>query len=464
VNFNSLEFVAFLLVALGAYWATRGTMRRLVLLAVSWRFYALWDLRFLGIVVAFTAVTYLVALRIEGARSTRERNRWLALGVGADLVALGFFKYFDFFVDSGRRLAEGFGFDGTGPAIEILLPIAISFYTFESISYLVDVWRGRHPATRDPVTVALFLSYFPKALAGPIERADHLFPQLRCEGGPPGVDGTLSAVRLIVLGLFQKVVLADLAAPVANQVFDAPGDQSALVLVLGVYAFAVQIYGDFAGYTNIARGVSRLFGIELVHNFREPYLSGDPAAFWRRWHISLSTWLRDYLYIPLGGNRGSAAATYRNLMITMLLGGLWHGASWTFVVWGGLHGCYLVAYRVLGVGSTAAGPRAVVRTVVFFQWVCVAWVFFRAESFATALDVLGGIVSLQAGEWLREAWIVPVLLVASFAMDLALRRVGYDRALDRRTPVLQGAIVGCLLVGVLVASGQPSEPFIYFQF
>lgn len=464
MNFNSLEFLAFLLVALGGYWATRGAIRRVVLLGVSWWFYALWDLRFLAIVIGFTAVTYGVALRIAAARTSRDRGRWLALGVAADLVALGFFKYFDFFVDSGRRLAENLGLDGSGPALQILLPIAISFYTFESISYLVDVWRGRQEATRDPVTVALFLSYFPKALAGPIERADHLFPQLRCEGRPPDLDGVLSAVRLIALGLFQKVVLADLAAPVANEVFDAPGDQSALVLLLGVYAFAIQIYGDFAGYTNIARGVSRLFGIELVHNFREPYLSGDPATFWRRWHISLSTWLRDYLYIPLGGNRGSTAVTYRNLMITMLLGGLWHGASWTFVVWGGLHGCYLVAYRVLGVGSAAAGARALLRMVVFFQLTCVAWVFFRADSFSSALDVLGGIVSLQAGAWVSDAWIVPVLLVLSFAMDLSLRRVGYDRELERRTPVLQGAILGCLLLGVLVASGQPSEPFIYFQF
>lgn len=464
MNFNSLEFLAFLLVALALYWVTRAQARRVVLLALSWWFYALWDARFLAIVIGFTVVTYTVALKIGRSTSPRARNRWLAVGVAADLVALGFFKYFDFFVDSGRRLIEGFGVDASGPSLEILLPIAISFYTFESISYLVDVWRGRQEATRDPVTVALFLSYFPKALAGPIERAGHLFPQLQCTGRPPGVDGVLSAVRLIVLGLFQKVVLADLAAPIANEVFEDPSGQSGLVLALGVYAFAIQIYGDFAGYTNIARGVSRLFGIELVHNFREPYLSGDPSTFWRRWHISLSTFLRDYLYIPLGGNHGSKLATYRNLMVTMLLGGLWHGASWNFVVWGGLHGLYLITYRQLGIGETSGGVRAVVRSVVFFQLVCVAWVFFRAESFGSALDVLGGIASLQAGEWLSAAWIVPVLVAGSFAMDLSLRRVGYDRVLERRTPVFQGAIIGWLLVGVLVASGQPSEPFIYFQF
>jgi D-alanyl-lipoteichoic acid acyltransferase DltB (MBOAT superfamily) len=210
--------------------------------------------------------------------------------------------------------------------------------------------------------------------------------------------------------------------------------------------------------------VSRLFGIELVHNFREPYLSGEPSEFWRRWHISLSTWLRDYLYIPLGGNRGSEAATYRNLMITMLLGGLWHGASWTFVVWGGLHGCYLVVYRLLRITEPASGGRAVLRAVLFFQLVCLAWVFFRADTFSSALDVLGGIVTWQSGPWTPDAWIVPVVLVLSFGMDLALRRVGYDRVLERRPPVWQGAIIGCLLVGVLVASGRPSEPFIYFQF
>jgi len=469
VTFNSLQFVGFLAVVLTLYWVLRGRPRQALLLAASYAFYGMWDLRFLGLLLVMSVATYAATLRIERGRGQPVARKWLVGLVLVDLGVLCFFKYANFFIDSAESMLQALGLHPSRLVLQLFVPIGISFYVFESISYAADVFRGKAVARRDPVVVGLFLSYFPKALAGPIERPGHLMAELEHGPTPPTVERVVSALLLIVLGLFQKVFLADLAATAVNEVFGRPGVASAPALVLGAYGFAVQIYGDFAGYTNIARGVSRLFGIELVLNFREPYLSRNPVEFWRRWHISLSTWLRDYLYVPLGGNRRGSGRTSFNLMVTMLLGGLWHGASWTFVVWGGLHGTYLVAHRVLTRGGRTDVDSPVRwsdlwRILGWFQLVCLAWIFFRMPSLGDALTAVVRIVTLQRGESPARLLIVPPLMLLTLAMDLMLRHYGSARRFLRAPAAVQGVAIGLVVTAVVFASGGQGAPFIYFAF
>ncbi len=473
--FNSIEFAIFVVILWPLYWAARHRLRmqNLLLLGASYLFYGWWDWRFLFLLGGTTLVDFWAVRRIGRAVSPVARQRWMIFSVAVNLVVLGFFKYFEFFVDSGVDVANQLGLEWTAPALHFVLPVGISFYVFHEISYAIDVYRGRVEPENDLIVYALYIAFFAQLVAGPITRAGHMLPQFRRARVFPDAEARYSGFVLILTGLFKKVVLADGISPWVNEVFDAPQDRGLLPALVAMFGFAVQIYGDFAGYTDIARGVARLFGIEIARNFEQPYLSRNITEFWRTWHISLSSWLHDYLYVPLGGNRSGRFGTYRNLIIVMLLGGLWHGASWNFVVWGGLHGVALAVHRALSPSTDrqrqgVPALRAVPAVAANFVLVTVLWVFFRANSLDAALDFFGGMTSgltgSAAGAWKPPAMILSFALVAMFAMDV-VDRSRMPRSPLRRIPMaVQGVLAGLAIVAIVVFSGQDPEPFIYFQF
>lgn len=463
MTFNSLQYAAFLVVVLGVHWSLRGRARTAFLLAASYGFYAAWDWRFVSLLAVSSLIDFEVGRRIHRSDDDRVRNRWLATAVAANLGILGFFKYWNFFIDGATDLTGAMGVDWAAPALDVILPVGISFYTFQSMSYAIDIHRRVLEPCSSLLDYATFVSFFPQLVAGPIERASRLLPQIQAERRRPDIDTVVSALALIGAGLFRKVVIADTMAPIVADGF-TPGASGGAAL-LGTYAFALQIYGDFAGYTAIARGSARLLGIELMVNFDAPYGSRSPTEFWRRWHISLSTWLRDYLYIPLGGNRGGERRTERNLLVVMLLGGLWHGAAWTFVVWGAIHGMLLAVHRRR---SRRPGHRpwpTAVGVLATFHATCLAWVFFRAGSITEALDVLGAIVAGPlSGLATGPMALVAGAALATLGLDLVVRRDGDEAGLLRSRVVVQGAALSAMTVGLIVFSGGAPVPFVYFQF
>ncbi len=463
MTFNSLEYLLFLPLVVGLYRLFPRRGRQWLLLVASYVFYGAWDWRFCGLLAISTVTDFTIGRRLSVVDGERTRRRLLLMSVVVNLGILATFKYYGFFTDGLRDLLSVVGLEPNVGTLELVLPVGISFYTFQTLAYTIDVYRRHVEPCRDPVVFGVYVAYFPQLVAGPIERAGRLIPQL--ERAETELDATRvsSALALILTGLAKKVVLADQLAPIADEAF-SEGSGTTVSAIVGVVAFAGQIYGDFSGYTDIARGSSRLLGVELVENFRQPYLSPSITQFWRRWHISLSTWLRDYVYIPLGGNRGGRLATGRNLMLTMLLGGLWHGAAWTFVVWGGLHGLYLLIERSLRVDQRRRGPAMTfVGGIVTFAAVLFAWIFFRSPDIASAWDYLVGFTrwggwDLSTGGW---AWFVGAT-VALAAHDLLRPRM--DRHSVLRRPVLSGLAAGAMVVAVVVVSGGTSVPFIYFQF
>jgi len=413
--------------------------------------------------------------RLYALPEARRRKAFLAISMVANLVILGFFKYCDFFVENFVALLHAFGVqDVDVRLLRIILPPGISFYTFQAMSYTIDVYRGHAKPTDNLREFALFVCFFPHLVAGPIMRASTLLPQVvEPRRWRPGAGR--EGLYLVLVGLFKKVVVADNLAPIANTVFfqfdpGSPTHPTGPEALLGLYAFAFQIYCDFSGYSAVARGISKWLGFELIVNFRNPYLAVTPSDFWRRWHISLSTWLRDYLYIPLGGNRHGVRKEYRNLMITMLLGGLWHGASWTYVAWGLYHGVVLCAFRLLGVRDPANAPgtrlRWALHVVFMFHLACLGWLFFRADSLGAAFamgsriltDVtLTPIALTMAG--LLAFYVLPLLLLEAFTMG--------EERLGRffELPWLpQGMTYAYLVVMMILFPALQTVDFIYFQF
>lgn len=466
--FNSIEFAVFFLVVFITYWALPHRLQNRLLLVASYFFYGWWDWRFLALLVFSTVVDFLVGRSMPGVAEDGARKRLLAVSIAANLGVLGVFKYLGFFADSLNDALDGLGLGTLAPTVSVVLPVGISFYTFQSMSYTIDVYRRRLDPVTDLADFALYVSFFPQLVAGPIERATRLMPQI--VSPRPALDGRSVAggLQLIAIGLLKKVVIADTAAGVVESVFGRSGSAGALELTVGVYAFAIQIYGDFSGYSDMARGTARLLGIDLVENFRQPYLSTSITDFWRRWHISLSNWLRDYLYIPLGGNRRGRRRTYINLMLTMLLGGLWHGPAWTFVVWGLLHGGFLAAERAIGIEAEAplTSARGIGRAVVTFHLTCLAWIFFRADTFGQAFEVLGGIVGLRAGPVAYVDFVNTVVYLGGMLLfvDVLQRVTGDEIGLRRLHPSLQGAFFGATIALTIVMSGGGNVPFVYFQF
>lgn len=468
---SNIFLFLFLPLFLAVYYLTpdRARLRNLVVLLGSYAFYAWWRLDFLFLFIAVTAWNYVVGLAIarHGARTAGAR-RWLTLGVGLDLATLGYFKYANFGVDSFNALMQGLGLEPFSFA-PVLLPIGISFYVFESISYIVDVYRGDTAATRHPVDFATFVALFPHLIAGPVFRYKDLADQFerREHSWALFSAGTLRFMQ----GFIKKVFIADSIAPLANQAF-ALSDPTTADAWLGALAYTAQLYFDFSGYSDMAIGLGLMIGFRFGENFNQPYISQSITEFWRRWHMSLSSWLRDYLYIPLGGNRGSTLATYRNLFLTMLLGGLWHGANWTFVLWGAWHGALLCVERLRGVNATPLG-FAPQRWLLTLLAVILGWVMFRAEHVGQALTLYramfgfdglglseiyrGAITSLQ----LATLWLAALLVLAG-----GLHARGAFATAER--PRLRFAASLLLwplfLLSVLKLSAQSYSPFLYFQF
>jgi D-alanyl-lipoteichoic acid acyltransferase DltB (MBOAT superfamily) len=470
--FNSLHFVWFFIVVYAAYRMLPHRAQNWLLLVASYYFYAAWDWRFLGLLAASTLVDYTAARLLERTQDPRRRRAYLAISLGFNLTLLGFFKYFNFFSDSLRMLFAGFGMRLDFVTLHVLLPIGISFYTFVTMSYVIDVYRREVAARRNLVDFAVFVAYFPHLVAGPILRASRLLPQIEL---PRRItrDDVRDGLWLMAWGFFQKIFIADNLAPLANSAFDPGVQQSGVNVLLGVYAFAFQIYGDFAGYSNIARGTSRLMGIELIENFRFPYLVRTPQEFWRHWHISLSTWLRDYLYIPLGGNRGGNLRTQRNLLITMLLGGLWHGAAWTFVLWGAYQGVLLVAFRAADRvmwfhrWTTGASPFARVASwFVMFHLTCYGWLVFRARSVEQIVDLTAALGAFDPRSVDVTGLLGPlVLYVTPLVLVHGVEAWKDDVLIVPKLPTLvRYSVYAATFYLTMLFGNFGGSEFIYFQF
>jgi alginate O-acetyltransferase complex protein AlgI len=472
--FNSIQFVIFFAIVYSLYRVLPHRAQNWLLLVASYWFYAAWSWRFLGLLIASTAVDYSVARYLD--RQEDPRRRWLVLwiSIGFNLGVLGFFKYYGFFAENLQALLAAVGIGVSLPTLHVVLPIGISFYTFMTVSYVIDVYRREIPATTHPIDFAVFVAYFPHLVAGPILRAPVLLPQIAL---PRQItrDRVAEGLWLIGWGLVKKVFVADNLAPIVDAAF-APGHvPTGGEVLVGVYAFAFQIYSDFSGYSDMARGISLLMGIELNVNFRFPYFVRSPRAFWRHWHISLSTWLRDYLYIPLGGNRGSRARTYRNLMITMMLGGLWHGAAWPFVFWGTYHGALLVAYRALAGRWASSRVLAVLERPIWrlagwalmFHLTCYGWLLFRARSAAQVGDMTMALANWR-GAWsgeLQHRALEVALYVAPLLLVHAWEAWKDDLNAVRWLPLAPRYAVYVALAFLTVLFGEfGGAQFIYFQF
>jgi alginate O-acetyltransferase complex protein AlgI len=466
--FNSLHFVWFFVVVYALYRLLPHRGQNWLLLVASYYFYAAWDYRFLGLLVASTLVDYTCGRALGAIHEPRRRRAVMWMSIGFNLTLLGFFKYFNFFADNLHVIFGALGWRLDFVTLRVLLPVGISFYTFVTMSYVIDVYRREIKPTRNLVDFAVFVAYFPHLVAGPILRATRLLPQI---AAPRHV--TSAQIReglwLIAWGFFQKIFVADNLAPLASRVFAPGAHDTGINVLLGTYAFAFQIYGDFAGYSNIARGTSKLMGIELIENFRFPYLVLTPQEFWRHWHISLSTWLRDYLYISLGGNRGPAWKTQRNLLITMLLGGLWHGAAWTFILWGLYQGLLLIAYRPFAPSIATIRSRAarLVAWLIMFQLTCVGWMIFRAPSLAGLASLARSLFTNFAPATVDVTGLmVPLLL---YTVPLLIIHVVEGRADDvlvvPRMPVaIRYSVYVATMYLILLFGNFGGSEFIYFQF
>ncbi len=469
--FNSLEFAVFMAIVYGLYLVLNHKWQNRMLLVASYIFYGAWNWKFLSLIFISTILDYICGIRIYNSVSMKRKRIFLFLSVFGNLSILGFFKYFNFFAGDLTALINHFGFSIRLNSLNIILPVGISFYTFQTMSYTIDIYRGGLRPTRKFFDFALFVAFFPQLVAGPIERAKNLLPQI-LSPRTFNVDRFYEGCYLIFWGLFQKVVIADNLAKIAEPVFNGWKYKSGEI-VLAMYAFAFQIFCDFAGYSNIARGLGKLLGFEIMENFRQPYLSTNPREFWRRWHISLSSWLRDYLYIPLGGSRKGAVITRRNILITMLLGGLWHGAAWTFVFWGIYHAFLLMAYRRFEILlEKISPPRNIIvqrlwwmaKVIFFFHLVCFGWLIFRASSLNQAVSLViylfSGLQFPPIGELGRLLFLIAPL----FAVGILQYKRCDLLAMMKLRPAVQIVSYLVMLYYLLLLGVRTSEEFVYFQF
>jgi alginate O-acetyltransferase complex protein AlgI len=471
--FNSYRFALFFAALFPLYWglARLPRLQNILLLGAAYYFYAQWDARFLSLLILSTVMDYLCGLWVARVEERHRRRGVVALSMALNLGLLGYFKYYNFFAESLQLLLTRAGLPIPLSHLEVVLPIGISFYTFQSMSYVIDVYRREIPPTKNLIQFATFVSFFPHLVAGPIMRPTTLLPQV---ASPRRFDlhQFYEGSYLIFWGLLKKVVIADNLAEVVNSLFDRWQTLDGGSALLAIYAFAFQIYGDFSGYTDIARGIAKCLGFELSLNFNLPYFATSPKDFWSRWHISLSQWLRDYLYIALGGNRGGRLRTYRNLMLTMILGGLWHGAAWTFVIWGVYQGFLLVIHRTLEPWLARIQPtdridRAcwkALRIVVTFHLVCLGWLIFRARSVDQVLGMLAAIIqhpAIPAATYLLPVvvTIVPLLLV-----ELVLYLADDLDAIFRTPWYVRSVFYTMGFYAIVLGGNFGGQQFIYFQF
>ncbi|HYR91922.1 MAG TPA: MBOAT family O-acyltransferase [Terriglobia bacterium] len=464
----------FLIPVVLAYWRFNRRQQNVFLLIASYFFYGWWDWRFLALMVGSTTMDFLIAQKIASGRVVAIRKRWFVLSLVLNFGILGVFKYFNFFMDSFENGLAILGIHYIPlPLIRILLPPGISFYTFQEVAYIVDVYKGRIEPAKSFVEYGLFVSLFPHLIAGPIQRPSHLLPQVQSER-VFDADRFFDGMLLIFSGLVRKCVIADNCALLANAAFGGQlGAPNLWIVLIGTYAFAWQVYGDFSGYSDIARGSAQLLGFHFIVNFRQPYLSKRLREFWRRWHISLSTWLRDYLYIPLGGSAGGKWETSRNLLITMILAGLWHGAAWTYVVFGAIQGVALLVEHILfppkdkpREGASPEGSFSVwMQRIVTFNVFCLTLLFFRASSLSAAVQMLRGLLNWQwRSEYLAAFMMLGVFALPLLIVDLVMESGDQEYLFAKSSYAVRTAVAAAALVVLAVFTGNDSYAFIYFQF
>ncbi len=488
--FPTLDFAIFFLVVFATSWALSGSIggRKLFLLGASYFFYGYWDWRFMLLLAGGSLINYWAGMALSLESEMRRRKRIVAVGVALNLVVLAFFKYYGFFLESLGEILFNLGIERDLPFLEIILPVGISFFTFQGISYIVDVYRRDVSPVSQPVDLFLYISFFPQLVAGPIVRAAHFLPQLRRE---PVLDAKIAGfgLSLILFGLFKKMVIAHhLSEGIVDQVFADPWSYGGFDLLLGVYAYAVQIYCDFSGYSDIAIGTAALLGYRFVKNFDQPYRATSLIDFWRRWHISLSTWLRDYLFIPLGGSWNGWFKTARNLIITMFLGGIWHGAAWNFILWGLFHGILLMMNRAwrglkpktdkgqdFGAGGVAGilaiadwANRFVAGTIgvaITFNLVCIGWILFRSQDLESASAYFAGLQNWDIPAMVATPFLT-ALVILSLAMHFMPRNLPelFGIVLAKSGMIIAGLVFGAGLVLIKAMSPEGVAPFIYFQF
>ncbi len=476
--FNSIDFAIFLPIVFILYWFVANKnfkLQNFLIVVASYVFYGWWDWRFLSLILFSTLVDYSVGFALANEENNGKRKKLLIASILVNLALLGFFKYYNFFLDNFITAFSLFGMPIKANTLNIILPVGISFYTFQTMSYTIDVYRRKLEPTKDFIAFSAFVSFFPQLVAGPIERATNLLPQFyhkRTFNYTSAIDG----MRQILWGLFKKIVIADNCAQFSNTIFNNSDDYSGSTLIVGVVLFAFQIYGDFSGYSDIAIGTSRLFGFNLMRNFAFPYFSRDIAEFWRRWHISLSTWFRDYVYIPLGGSQGTRRMNVRNIFIIFIVSGFWHGANWTFIVWGALNAVYFLPLLlrsrnrqhldIVAQGKFFPTIKELSAVMATFALTLLAWIFFRADNISHAFSFISTIISPSL---FSIPEILPkkiFLLISVFILiewlgrenEFALAKLG----LTWKRP-LRWAMYYVLIIVILTFAGKPQE-FIYFQF
>ncbi|MFC5704402.1 MBOAT family O-acyltransferase [Cohnella faecalis] len=459
--FSSIEYIVFLcVVILSIALLKTNQLKKIFLLVASYFFYAWWDWRFTALMFLLSFVNYQIAIQIE--RTSTRKKYWLIISVVFNLVILGFFKYFNFFIDSANQLLNEFG--TSLPLLSIILPVGISFITFEVMSYVIDVYRGENKSSKSFIDLALLVSFFPHLIAGPILKPKHFLPQLK-EEIKIRASNIITGSQIFIFGLIKKLLIADRLAYFVDPVFANPQQYSSSTVWLAVIAYAIQIYCDFSGYSDMAIGSAKMLGFDIPKNFNLPYLSRNVTEFWRRWHISLSSWLREYLYFSLGGNRKGKAMTYINLIIVMVLGGLWHGASWNFVIWGMLHGIGLVVHKLF---MKIKFERSYI-AYSFFSWlitflfICITWVFFRSSDFSVSSQIINKLLFVSSGGTIWYATsliaIIPIVIAAHFIG----KKINNYLVVDIFS--FKGLfLLSFVIVGIVILLPGNSSPFIYFQF
>lgn len=476
--FNSLDFAIFLPIVFILYWFVLGRnikLQNFLIVVASYLFYGWWDWRFLSLILFSTLVDYFVGVYMSKWDKPFKRKILLWVSISFNLGFLGFFKYYNFFLDNFINAFTFFGQEISASSLNIILPVGISFYTFQTLSYSIDVYKRKLEPTKDFIAFSAFVSFFPQLVAGPIERATHLLPQFYTKRKFE-VDKAVDGLRQILWGLFKKVVIADNCAEYANLIFNNSAEQSGSNLVLGALFFTFQIYGDFSGYSDIAIGTSRLFGFDLMRNFNFPYFSRDIAEFWRRWHISLSTWFRDYLYIPLGGSRGGMWMKVRNTFIIFIVSGFWHGANWTFIIWGFLNAVYImpsIIYNTnrnnldsVAMGKIVPSIKEIFQILITFTLTVFAWIFFRANNVEHAFSYIGGIFtkSLFSAPSVMPIYLLFLLII--FIVTEWLGREGQyaiENIKGRFSLIVRWGIYILIIYTIVYFSGTDQQ-FIYFQF
>lgn len=476
--FNTINFAIFLPLVFIFYWLIANKnykLQNIILLISSYFFYACWDWRFLFLLIFSTLLDYFTGIKMCDSQNKIQKKFWFILSMSINLGFLGIFKYYNFFIDSFSDLISNFGFKMNPHTINIILPVGISFYTFHGLSYVIDIYKDRIKAEKNFIDYSVFVSFFPLLVAGPIERATHLLPQIQKQRSfdfSIAVDG----LRQILWGLFKKVVIADQCATYANQIFNNTADQSGSNLVLGALFFAFQIYGDFSGYSDIALGTARLFGIDLLRNFAFPYFSRDIAEFWRRWHISLSTWFRDYLYIPLGGSKGGTWIKVRNTFIIFLVSGFWHGANWTFLIWGFLNALYIMPSIIFNTnrnnldtvaqGKLLPNFKELFLMMLTFTLTVFAWIFFRAQNVNHAFSYISGIFTKSL---FTIPTVTPLVLFALIGLFIIIEWIGRQNQYaiahfgSSWPKPLRWSFYYLIIAAIFYFNGAEQQ-FIYFQF